>query len=75
MNKQSYCWLIKRQPFFCDSDENAARVANHDLKSLIRILDCWEPGIHLPLMTLVDYRGFRVVCMSLLPISLETIVH
>lgn len=58
-----------------DSDENAARVANHDLKSLVRVLHCWEPGIHLPLMTLVDYRGYRVVCMSLLPINQRTLVH
>ena len=58
-----------------NSDENAAKVANHDLKSLVRVLHCWEPGVHLPLMTLVDYRGYRVVCMSLLPINKNTLIH
>ena len=50
-------------------------MANHDLKSLIHVLDCWEPGIHLPLMALVDFRGYRVICMSLLPITQSTLVH
>ena len=57
------------------SDENAARIANHDLRSLVHVLNCWEPDVHVPMMTLVDYRGFRVVGMSFLPINHQTIVH
>ena len=56
------------------ADEEAARVANHELKSLMQVLDCWEPGVHLPMMALVDYRGFRVVGMTLLPINASTLV-
>lgn len=57
------------------NDENAARIANHDLRSLVHVLNCWEPDVHVPMMTLVDYRGFRVVGMSLLPIDRTTIIH
>lgn len=31
-------------------------------------------GISMPLMTLVDYMGFRLIAMSILPISRQTIV-
>lgn len=48
-------------------DENAAKAAGHELKSLMRFCDC--DGLSFPLMTLVDYRGFRLVCMSILPIT------
>lgn len=57
------------------ADEEAARMANHELKSLMQVLDCWEPGVHLPMMALVDYRGFRVVGMTLLPINASTLVY
>jgi len=57
-------------------DEFASKVAGHELKSLVHIYMCWERGIHFPMMTLVDYRGFRIVGMPLLPINgTETLVH
>ena len=52
-----------------DSDEHAARVAGHELKGCVQIYNCWEPGVHFPMMTIVDYRGFRIVGMPLLPID------
>ena len=33
------------------------------------------PGVYLPLMVLIDYRGFRLVAMSVLPISPTSIVY
>ena len=57
-------------------DEHAAKVAGHDLKGLVHLYNCWERGVHLPVMTIVDYRGFRVVGMPLLPIDgARTLVH
>ncbi len=32
-------------------------------------------GISMPLCTLVDYRGFRLIAMSILPIGRHTIVY
>lgn len=48
----------------------------HDLKGLIALRQIDMPQIHLPLMALIDYRGFRVVAISLLPIGKEdTLVY
>ena len=52
-----------------EDDENAARVAGHELKGCVQIYNCWERDVHFPMMTIVDYRGFRVVGMPLLPID------
>eukprot|EP01102_Stenamoeba_stenopodia_P009610 TRINITY_DN2847_c0_g2_i1.p1 TRINITY_DN2847_c0_g2~~TRINITY_DN2847_c0_g2_i1.p1 ORF type:complete len:696 (+),score=133.49 TRINITY_DN2847_c0_g2_i1:124-2088(+) len=34
-----------------------------------------DSRIAFPLMALLDYRGFRLICMSLLPISKKTLVY
>lgn len=48
----------------------------HDLKGLIALRQADMPALHLPLMALIDYRGFRVVAVSLLPIGREeTLVY
>lgn len=43
------------------SDEAAAKAAGHDLKGTIHYFNCGVKEIHLPLMTLIDYKGFRMV--------------
>jgi hypothetical protein len=32
-------------------------------------------GLHLPLMAVIDYRGFRLLAESILPISKSTLVY
>lgn len=54
---------------FYQSDYAAAKVAGHELKGLINFFNCDIPGLCLPLMSLVDYRGFRLIAMSILPIE------
>ncbi|GAM20836.1 hypothetical protein SAMD00019534_040110 [Acytostelium subglobosum LB1] len=56
-------------------DHNAMKAAGHELKGLMSYYNARVEGLHHPLMTLIDYRGFRLVAMSLLPISGETIVY
>eukprot|EP00727_Mastigamoeba_balamuthi_P007903 m51a1_g3733 hypothetical protein (1030) ;mRNA; f:31267-34919 len=51
----------------------AAKVAGHELKSLVAIYNCHLP-IGLPLVALVDYRGQRVIAESYLPITSDTLV-
>lgn len=67
------------------SDENSMKSGAHDLKGLIALRQADIPQFHLPLMALVgmpysncgihnvidceDYRGFRVVAISLMPIG------
>eukprot|EP01105_Mastigella_eilhardi_P018223 TRINITY_DN4210_c0_g1_i2.p1 TRINITY_DN4210_c0_g1~~TRINITY_DN4210_c0_g1_i2.p1 ORF type:complete len:820 (+),score=192.17 TRINITY_DN4210_c0_g1_i2:941-3400(+) len=62
--------------FACDdkkmygSEEAAAKVAGHELKGCISYFNCvtrWVRDITVPLMALVDYRGFRLVAMTELP--------
>eukprot|EP01103_Thecamoeba_quadrilineata_P012142 TRINITY_DN3060_c0_g1_i2.p1 TRINITY_DN3060_c0_g1~~TRINITY_DN3060_c0_g1_i2.p1 ORF type:complete len:601 (+),score=88.67 TRINITY_DN3060_c0_g1_i2:86-1888(+) len=57
------------------SDYASAKVAGHDLKGLISYLNCWVKGMSLPLMALVDYRGFRLTAMSILPIGKDTLIY
>lgn len=61
------------------SDESAAKVAAHELKGISALFSCiLELGIQnlcLPIVCLVDYRGFRIVAISVLPISGSTIQY
>jgi len=57
------------------SDEAASKVAGHDLKGLIAYFNLGIPDLYFPLMALVDYLGFRLIAMSLLPINSSTIVY
>jgi hypothetical protein len=56
-------------------DENAAKAAGHDLKGSVHFFLASEPGLHLPLMALINYMGFCLVAMSLLPISSKTLKY
>ncbi|MDP2437575.1 MAG: hypothetical protein Q8P67_17670 [archaeon] len=58
-------------PIYPD-DERAMKVAGHELRALTALsgasIGAGE-SIHFPLMCLVDFKGFRVICQSILPIS------
>ncbi len=58
---------------FYGSDARAMKSAGHELKSLMRYYQC--EGVRVPLMALIDYRGYRLVAQSVLPISRDTIVY
>eukprot|EP01102_Stenamoeba_stenopodia_P007672 TRINITY_DN2166_c0_g4_i2.p1 TRINITY_DN2166_c0_g4~~TRINITY_DN2166_c0_g4_i2.p1 ORF type:complete len:974 (+),score=252.47 TRINITY_DN2166_c0_g4_i2:436-3357(+) len=57
------------------SDYVAAKVAGNELKGLISYFNCGVPDLHVPLMALVDYLGFRLIAMSLLPITERSMVY
>ncbi|KAL6054057.1 Clu domain-containing protein [Balamuthia mandrillaris] len=50
-------------------DECAAKVAAHELKSLIHVMNVWVPAVYFPMMVLVEYRGFTLIAMTALPIA------
>jgi len=54
------------------SDEVGAKIAGHELKSLVHI---WETRVRLsyPLQCVVDYLGFRLIAMLKLPIGRGTL--
>eukprot|EP01126_Amoeba_proteus_P011640 TRINITY_DN1473_c0_g1_i18.p1 TRINITY_DN1473_c0_g1~~TRINITY_DN1473_c0_g1_i18.p1 ORF type:complete len:812 (+),score=196.67 TRINITY_DN1473_c0_g1_i18:740-3175(+) len=64
---------IDSQSLFGSSDWAAAKVGGHELKGLTSYWNC-NLDLSLPLMALVDYRGFRIIAMSILPITHKTIV-
>ena len=66
--------------FACDDqglhtdDYYAAKVGGHELKSAMRFSGA--RGLNVPLMALIDYRGFRLVAMAWVPTMGErTIVY
>eukprot|EP01117_Protostelium_nocturnum_P014543 TRINITY_DN5541_c0_g1_i4.p1 TRINITY_DN5541_c0_g1~~TRINITY_DN5541_c0_g1_i4.p1 ORF type:complete len:905 (-),score=337.74 TRINITY_DN5541_c0_g1_i4:2149-4863(-) len=57
------------------SDMIAAKVAGNDLKGLVQYFNLGVSRLHFPLMALVDYMGFRIQAISLLPINTETLIY
>jgi hypothetical protein len=65
---------------FGGDDGRAAKVAALDLLGLNAMFAAaWDLEAHttsdlnFPLMSLVDYRGYRLIAMSLLPIDRDTV--
>ncbi|KAL6070346.1 Clu domain-containing protein [Balamuthia mandrillaris] len=56
-------------------DDNAMKAAGHELKGLINMYSVRAKGVCFPLMALVDYRGFRLIALSKLPIGDETVIY
>jgi hypothetical protein len=57
-------------------DEYAMKAAGHEMRSLIAFYNYGQPiGLRVPLIALVNYLGFRLVALSILPVSRHTIVY
>ncbi|MDP2436342.1 MAG: hypothetical protein Q8P67_11400 [archaeon] len=56
-------------------DHLGEKVAAHDLKGLQCFMNCHQPTVSFPIMAILDYLGFRLVAMSILPINSNTIIH
>jgi hypothetical protein len=42
-------------------DEFAQKSASHELKSTLAIIACCIPNLHVPLMALINYHGYRMI--------------
>lgn len=51
----------------------AQKACGHELKSMAAYFDCRIPGLHVPLSCLIDYRGHRMLALSILPIDRQTL--
>ena len=51
------------------SDEAAMKAAAHELLGVRECMQAGVEGLHVPLMCLVDYRGMRLIAMSILPLA------
>ncbi|PRP76021.1 hypothetical protein PROFUN_01737 [Planoprotostelium fungivorum] len=54
---------------------NAAKSAALELRSINAMFNLELPNISFPLFVVLDYRGFRLSAMSLLPVSNSTLVY
>jgi Clustered mitochondria len=66
---------VDRSGFFGrDGTAAAQKVASQELKGLMGYFHCGVDELHVPLMALVDFAGFRLLAMSLLPIGTDTLL-
>ena len=65
------CFLFK----FTTFSNFFFQMANHELKGLMAYFRVRKKDLNLPLLALVDYRGFRLVTLSVLPVSRQTLIY
>jgi len=59
-----------------NGDFGASKVAGHELKGAMAYFSAfYDQNVCLPMIALVDYLGFRLIVMSLLPVDKETIIY
>ncbi|KYQ96957.1 leucine-rich repeat-containing protein (LRR) [Tieghemostelium lacteum] len=64
------CWMYGGK---APRDDYAAKAASNELKGLTSYYTAGVEGLNYPMMALIDYKGFRLIALSVLPISSETI--
>jgi hypothetical protein len=60
---------------FNGSDEAAAKAAGHDLKGSVHYSNCGVKELHVPLIALIDYKGFRMSAQAVLPLGKDSMVY
>ena len=70
--KKLLFFFFKKLLFF---DFSLQQVAGHELKGLKAYFSLGMTDIRVPIMALVDYRGFRLIAMSVLPVSGNSLVY
>jgi Clustered mitochondria len=58
------------------SDGAAAKVAGNELRALAALHNhCRDTGLRVPLAAIFDYRGLRIIAVSLLPLKGKSLVY
>mmetsp|Transcript_9515 Transcript_9515/g.17842 ORF Transcript_9515/g.17842 Transcript_9515/m.17842 type:complete len:990 (+) Transcript_9515:148-3117(+) len=60
---------------FNGSDEAASKAAGHDLKGSVHYSNCGVRELHVPLIALIDYKGFRMSAQAFLPLGENSMVY
>ena len=55
--------------------ESAMKAAAHELKGLCQYYSTLIEGLSYPLLANIDYKGFRMIAISVLPISKDTLKY
>lgn len=58
---------------FYGGDQFSAKIADHELLSIRSVIELEQPGIYALMMVIIDYCGYRMTAMPLLPISQSTL--
>jgi len=53
----------------------AAKAADNELRGLAQVLSANVRGLSMPMMALLDYRGYRLVATTILPIGDQSVVY
>lgn len=56
-----------------NNDDLAMKVAGHELRALDNLINCHVDDLYFPLISIVDYRGFRLLAISCLPVDSFTL--
>lgn len=51
------------------------KAAKHDLRGVISLYNCHISNLRVALVALIDFRGFRLIAQSLLPINKKTLKY
>lgn len=57
------------------SDEAASKAAGHDLTGTTHYYSAGVKRLCLPLMALIDYKGFRMTAQAFLPLGQQSLVY
>jgi Clustered mitochondria len=75
VNSILFKFAVDSNSLFNDNDYAAAKVGGHELKGLLTYFSLGLTDVHVPLMALVDYRGFRLIAMAVLPLQGNTLIY
>jgi hypothetical protein len=56
-------------------DINAMKSAGHEMKCLVSLFKRLDRNYFVPMVGVIDYKGFRIIAISLLPIKGSTLVY
>lgn len=58
---------------FYGGDQFSAKIADHELLSIRSVIELEQPGMYAPMMIIIDYCGYRITAIPLLPINKSTL--
>eukprot|EP01130_Rhizamoeba_saxonica_P007288 TRINITY_DN2942_c0_g1_i7.p1 TRINITY_DN2942_c0_g1~~TRINITY_DN2942_c0_g1_i7.p1 ORF type:complete len:1220 (-),score=212.02 TRINITY_DN2942_c0_g1_i7:96-3755(-) len=77
--KYVYCGILFKYALdwkgIYKGDEWAMKAAGHEYRGCTAFAQCGVDDLHVPLMCIMDYRGFRLIAMSFLPINTRTMIY
>ena len=75
-NNIFFKYAIDAHNLFGNDHACAMKVAGHELKGHTSLVACgMMAGLSFGMMCLIDFRGYRLLCTSQLPISQDTLVY